>query len=470
MHELLKKPIIQLRDHLVNKDISCLELLNIHIEHIQKWNPLLNAMVFERWEQARKEAVALDTRGVFDTTIHPLLGIPCTIKECFQLEGMPQSSGLYSRRNIRSSSNAPVVQNILDAGAIPMGVSNLSELCMWMESNNSVYGRSNNPYDLRCTTGGSSGGEGALVGCGGSPFGLGSDIGGSIRMPAFFNGVYGHKCSSGLVDNTGQYPDAAEGAQKYLCTGPIARHAQDLPLLLSVMSQKNIESHEIDWSSMKIYSIPDDGRISVDQELKDIQRKLLGWCEQKGAAIEEIRIPELQKSIEIWSGALESGGGPTFEELLWDGTPKSLFLEFVKLGVGRSKHTFPALGLSLLERIAKKLPNQIEHVLELQNILRQKLDQILDDQSIILYPSHGTVAPRHKNSLWVPVRWSYTAIVNVMGLPVTQIPLGTNPDGLPLGLQLIGGKNRDSLTISVAIDIEKDWGGWIPPQFPSSQT
>ena len=197
-------------------------------------------MVCDRLEQAQKEAHLLDEKDVFDFSKSPLLGIPCTIKECFQLEGMPQSSGLHSRRHILSSSNAPVVQNILNAGAVAMGVSNLSELCMWMESNNSVYGRSNNPYDLRCTTGGSSGGEGALVGCGSSPFGLGSDIGGSIRMPAFFNGVYGHKCSSGLIDNTGQYPIAAEGAQKYLCTGPIARSAQDLPLLLSVMSGKKI--------------------------------------------------------------------------------------------------------------------------------------------------------------------------------------------------------------------------------------
>lgn len=465
MHEMLKKSIIQLQDHLRRKEISCLELLNIHIEHIQKWNPHLNAMVEERFLEARKQAQHFDDVEDFETL--PLAGIPCTIKECFALENMPQSSGLYTRRHVRSSTNAPVVQKLLDAGAIPMGVSNLSELCMWMESNNTVYGRSNNPYDLRCTTGGSSGGEGALVGCGGSPFGLGSDIGGSIRMPAFFNGVYGHKCSSMLIENTGQYPIASNEAQRYLCTGPISRRAEDLPLLLSIMSGRNIDKADIDWSKTKVCSIRDDGRISVQKDLRQAQFQLLQWCQSKGAHTEEIEIPELRQSAEIWSGALEAAGGPTFEELLWDGNrKKSLFTECLKLFVRRSKHTFPALALTGLERIAKLLPNQLEHFLELQNILRKKLDEILDSNTLLLYPSHGCVAPRHKKSLYVPIRWSYTAILNVMELPVTQIPLGLNQKGLPLGVQLVGGYGNDSLTIGAAINIEQQYRSWEPPTLP----
>ena len=462
MHEMLKKSIIQLQDHLISKEISCLELLNIHIEHVKKWNPHLNAMVEDRFLEAQRQAKKLDDIGDFET--QPLAGIPCTIKECFALQKMPQSSGLYTRRHIRSTTNAPVVQKILDAGAIPMGVSNLSELCMWMESNNTVYGRSNNPYDLRCTTGGSSGGEGALVGCGGSPFGLGSDIGGSIRMPAFFNGVYGHKCSSMLIENTGQYPIASNEAQRYLCTGPISRTAQDLPLLISVMSGQKIDKADIDWSKMKVYSIRSDGRIPVQEELQETQFQLLQWCQSKGARTEEIQIPELRCSAEIWSGALEAAGGPTFEELLWDEKGnKSLLIEFIKLFVRRSKHTFPALGLTGLERIAKLLPNQLEHFLELQKILRKKLDDILDQDTLLLYPSHGCVAPRHKKSLFVPIRWSYTAILNVMELPVTQIPLGLNQNGLPLGVQLVGGYGNDSLTIGAAISIEKQYRSWQPP-------
>src|SRR5207237_4871758 len=131
---------------------------------------------------------------------------------------------------------APTVGGLRAAGAIPLGVTNLSELCMWMESNNRVYGRTGNAYDPRRTAGGSSGGEGAIVGAAGAPFGLGSDIGGSIRMPAFFNGVFGHKPTGGLVPNSGQFPMAHGPALRYLTTGPIARHAEDLMPLLRILA------------------------------------------------------------------------------------------------------------------------------------------------------------------------------------------------------------------------------------------
>ena len=124
-----------------------------------------------------------------------------------------------------------------------------------------------------------------------------------------------------------------------------------------------------------------------------------------------------------------------------------------------------ALALTGLERIAKLLPNQLEHFLELQNTSK-KLDEILDSNTLLLYPSHGCVAPRHKKSLYVPIRWSYTAILNVMELPVTQIPLGLDQNGLPLGVQLVGGYKNDSLTISAAINIEQQYRSWQPPTLP----
>jgi fatty acid amide hydrolase 2 len=139
-------------------------------------------------------------------SLPPLHGVPCTIKECFALVGHAADVGLPARVGLRPSADAPAVTRLRDAGAIPVGVTNVSELCMWMESFNRVYGRTNNPYDPSRIVGGSSGGEGAIVGSGASLFGLGSDVGGSIRMPAFFNGVFGHKCSAGLIPNSGQYP------------------------------------------------------------------------------------------------------------------------------------------------------------------------------------------------------------------------------------------------------------------------
>jgi len=131
-------------------------------------------------------------------TLPPLLGVPCTIKENFEFEGTPQASGLVARRHIVNERDAVTVARLRAAGAIPLGVSNTSELCMWMESYNEVYGRSNNPYDETRIVGGSSGGEGAIIGSGASPFGLGATSAAPSAMPAFFNGVFGHKCSPGL--------------------------------------------------------------------------------------------------------------------------------------------------------------------------------------------------------------------------------------------------------------------------------
>ena len=133
----------------------------------------------------------------------PLLGVPCTIKESIALRGMPNCAGLLSRREHHATETAPAAARLLAAGAIPLGVTNTSELTMWIESANYVYGRTRNAYDPARVAGGSSGGEGAAIGSGGSPIGLGSDIGGSIRLPAFFNGIFAHKPTPGLVPNTG---------------------------------------------------------------------------------------------------------------------------------------------------------------------------------------------------------------------------------------------------------------------------
>src|SRR5690606_27779016 len=161
---------------------------------------------------------------------------------------------------------------------------NVSELCMWMEGNNRVYGRTNNPYDPRRIVGGSSSGEGAIVGAGGSPFGLGSDIGGSIRMPAFFNGVFGVKVTGGRIPNTGQYPEAHGPSARYCCTGPIARRAEDLALLVSLMQGPDGKCEGArampfgDPSAVRIESldvlvVSDDGRPYVHPELRKAQAR-----------------------------------------------------------------------------------------------------------------------------------------------------------------------------------------------------
>ena len=214
------------------RETSSRDVVEAHIERIEYMQERINAVVVDRFDAARADADAADALVAATADLDelpPFLGVPCTIKESIAMAGMPNCAGLVSRNEYRSTENAPTVQRMIDAGAIPLGVTNTPELCLWIETENRQYGRTNNAYSADRTAGGSSGGEGAVVGSGGSPLGLGADIGGSIRLPAFFNGIFGMKPSPGVVPSTGQFPTThTEIAAQMLTIGPIVRRAEDL--------------------------------------------------------------------------------------------------------------------------------------------------------------------------------------------------------------------------------------------------
>jgi fatty acid amide hydrolase 2 len=196
------------------RELSARQVVDAHIALIEARNPEVNALIATRFDEARAEADAADKllgsrRGRKDPP--PLLGVPCTIKESFGLAGMPQTSGSIARKDVVATQSATAVQRLVDAGAICLGVTNTSELTLWIESENRVWGRTNNAYDPDRTAGGSSGGEGASIGSGFAPIGLGTDFGGSIRLPAFFNGVFGHKPTGCLVPHTAARSCSAAG-------------------------------------------------------------------------------------------------------------------------------------------------------------------------------------------------------------------------------------------------------------------
>ena len=451
-------------------------VVDAHLDEVARVNPELNAVVVSRFEEARREADAADERlareGVAD--LPPLHGVPCTIKECFALTGMPQTSGLPARVGFRPDHDATAVARLRAAGAIPMGVTNVSELCMWMESFNKVYGRTHNPYDLRRIVGGSSGGEGAIVGAGASPFGLGSDVGGSIRMPAFFNGVFGHKCSAGLISNAGQFPTGDGDAGAYLSTGPIARRAEDLPLLVRILAgadpldaqSKDLplgDAHAVDVSSLHVITVPDDGRTPVSRELRARQAAAARHLREIGCRVEERRLPRLKNALEVWSSMLHDAQGTPFSTLLANGEEWRTLPELVRLATGRSPHTLPAVVLAVLEGLTDLMPARTAKMVAEGHALRAELDTLLTDDTVLLYPPYATTAPRHDVPLMWPFLWVYTAVLNVMQLPVTQVPLGLDTKGLPLGLQVVAAHGRDHLTMSVAMELERAFGGWVRP-------
>ncbi|KAG9478075.1 hypothetical protein GDO78_013201 [Eleutherodactylus coqui] len=392
----------------------------------------------------------------------------------FVFAGMPHTSGLFSRRSLRSEHDAAVVSRLKRAGAIPLGVTNCSELCMWYESSNNIYGRSRNPYNLQHIVGGSSGGEGCIIGAGGSVIGVGSDIGGSIRMPAYFNGIYGHKPTIGIVPNEGQFPDAHGCRTELLCTGPMCRYAVDLPLVLKVMAGKNVEKLSLDTEvsvrSLKFFSMENDGGClfvsPVDKELVQAQRRVVQHLEADlGVSVQPINIHHLRYSLQIWSASMSADGtkGQSFTELLANGGSMWPSVELLKWMFGLSKHTLPAIGLALTEKFANLNPKGNAKMIQTAKNLKEEINTLLGDDGILLYPSHPKIAPKHNEPIAMPFNFAYTGIFNVLGLPVTQCPLGLSEAGLPLGIQIISSQHNDHLTLALAQYLEKSLVGWTPP-------
>lgn len=463
-----------------DREVTSREVVAAHIARVRRVNPALNAVVAERFDAALKEADAADEQVRRNgADLPPFLGVPCTIKESFALSGMPNTSGLVARRGVAAERDAVTVARVRAAGAIPLGVTNVSELCMWMESNNRVYGRTRNPYDPGRIVGGSSGGEGAIVGAGGAPFGLGSDIGGSIRMPAFFNGVFGHKPTGGLVPCTGQYPTPAGPALRYITTGPLCRRAEDLMPLLRVLAGPDGEDAgclaarelgdpaAVDLRSLTVLLVPDNGRVRVSPELLAAQRRCAEALAGQGARVVEASFPALRDSLEIWSAMLDESGSPRFADLLFSGRDADAgrrpARELLRWATGRSPHTLPSLALVLLERLPALLPGRAARALSAGRALKEELRERLGDRGVLLYPPYPTTAPRHNRPLFPPFNWVYTAILNVMELPVTQVPLGLGREGLPLGVQVAAGHGNDHVSIAVAMFLERAMGGWVPP-------
>jgi len=301
-------------------EVSSREVVQAHIDRLRAVQPRLNALAAERFEAALAEAEADHTIAAAGEheALPPLLGVPCTIKESIALAGMPNCAGLLSRRDHRAAETAPAARRLLDAGAIPLAVTNVSELTLWIESHNYVYGRSRNAYDPRRAAGGSSGGEGAAVGAGGSPIGLGSDIAGSIRLPAFFNGVFGHKCSAWMVPNTGHFPAAEGEVTRMLSLGPLARRAEDLmPALQIIAGPDGIDPFtravelgdpsEVDLQGLPVVVSEQASLVPVRRELREARERAAAALAAAGARVRRVPLRSMRRALDYYLTAAFRG-------------------------------------------------------------------------------------------------------------------------------------------------------------------
>ena len=474
--ELIRRSALELAAAIRGGEVSAAGVVEVHIERLRQfgWD---NAVVRDRFEQARREAAEAD-RLVREAEpgdeLPALLGVPCTIKESIAVRGMPNAAGLVARADHRAQRTAPAAQRLLDTGAILLGVTNTSELTMWVESENRLYGRTRNPYDPRRTAGGSSGGEGAAVGSGGSAIGLGTDIGGSIRLPAFFNGVFGHKPTPGLVPNSGHFPPGPSGeAVKMLGLGPLARRAEDLmPVLRAISgpdpsdpSTREIElgdPAEVDLSGMRVLVSEQASIVPAKRDLRRCRQRAAEQLEAAGARVESVTMKSMRRVMELYLAALREGAGTTARGLFENaGLETPRVRTFLRRG---GPHTVATRLLLSSEMLVRWVPERrTRKLLAAGEALTREITDAIGD-GVLLHPPFRRPAPRHGATVGRPWATNAASVFNLAGTPVTEVPLGLNRRGLPLGAQVVAAPGRDHVSIAVAMELERRLGGWAPPR------
>lgn len=474
MKELLDASAVDLAARIRAGEVSPVEVVEAHIARIEAVNPLINALVADRFERARAEARAAEERvrrASDPGELPPLLGVPCTVKEFFAVEGLPRTGGLVRRRHWIAERDATVVRRLRTAGAIVLGVTNVPEGGLWLETHNRVYGRTSNPWDLRRTPGGSSGGEAAVIAAGGAPFGVGSDIGGSIRLPAAFCGIFGHKPTGRLVPNTGQFPGAIGPAGAYLVSGPMTRRAADLLPLLRLMAGPDGEdplcearpiepADDLEPRDLTVFVVEESGRTRPGRAMRWALERAATALGHLGARVERLTVPRLRRAVEIWAAMLAEGSETPYTHVLGDGQPISVVRELLRVPFRRSPFTAQALLIAGLGGVVGRLPGAGRRLAAEAEALRDELEGRLGPRGVILHPPHPRPAPRHGEAWRTMFNVGYTCIFNVLELPATQVPVGFDR-GLPIGVQVIGARGRDALTIGVARVLEATCGGWV---------
>jgi fatty acid amide hydrolase 2 len=479
--ELIERSAADLARSIREGALTSREVVAAHVEHARRVNPRIKALAAERFDEALAEADAADARVKQGGELAPLLGVPCTIKESFAVAGMPNAAGLVSRADHRAERDALAVARLRKAGAIPIGVTNTSELTMWIESSNRLYGRTGNAYDPRRTAGGSSGGEGAAVGSGMAPIGLGTDIGGSIRLPAFFNGVFGHKPSPGLVPTSGHFPaPVGGGSARMLAAGPLARRAEDLmPFLRAVAGVDPDDPLSRDGELQDPAGVSLEGLdvvisegatlIPVRGELRGARERAAGALAAAGANIRRERLTGMRRAVEYYLATLRDGAGAELLEISTLETAPKLSRVAFDTVRGRADHSLALAIMFAADRWAGHVPESYRRKsIAAGRALADEVDDVIGD-GVLLHPPFPRVAPRHGATVGRPWVLANAAVFNLLCLPVTQVPLGLGAKGLPLGVQVVGREDRDHVTIAVALELARALGGWVPPYAAAPQ-
>ena len=466
------------------RQISAVELLELHLRRIERHNRSLNAVVVLDEQGARREAEAADVarrRG----EDQPLLGLPITVKDSINVSGMRTTVGMPHWAEAEVDHDAPVVRQLRAAGAVVMGKTNVPPMIWDWQTNNPIYGRTNNPWDPDRTPGGSTGGGAAALAAGLTPLEIGSDIAGSIRIPAAFCGVYGHKPSETALPRTGQFPlpPVPNFGTVMGVLGPLARGATDLALVLQLTAGAE-EGEDAAWrlalplsrhqhlADYRVAALPQPEWLPVDPEIRAALDGLVDDLRHAGAQVREAQ-PEGFGNLADHTS--------TYLSLLWSSAalmaPPEVLQQLSEILGARADEFSAAARRGLTATAAEYFGLRIQ-----REQFRASYRAFFRDWDILLSPITMAPAFRHQPMAWppmvtlpgrtldvagesVPYEWVnvYPSIATLSGQPATVFPIGRTRTGLPIGLQAIGPYLEDHTSIKFAALLEREIGGFHEP-------
>jgi len=461
--DITLKSANELASAIRSKQLSSKAIVEAHLARIAEVNPKLNAVVQLTADTARKEADEADAALARGDIKGPLHGVPMTIKDTLETTGVICTGGTKGRANYVPKADATAVARLRAAGAIFLGKTNVPELAGAVESDNLVYGRTNNPYDLTRTPGGSSGGEAAIISACGSPLGLGTDAGGSIRIPAHFCGLAAIKPTSGRVPRTGQFPQPMGARAPVFHVSLIARHVEDLALALPIISGPDFRDNSIvgmplldpkavTLSGLNLAFFEDDGAATPTKEISAAVRDSAKAFADAGVKVEEKRTPDAEKAAAVYHDMSRGDGGAGTRAFL-----KSIGSDPIS----------PLFEKALTYSVAPAMANTTDALAAFVrwDLFRNSMLRFMENYDAVLSAVAPFPALPHGASFDEQNRkgFGYSQMYNLTGWPTATVRVGTSPEGLPLGVQVAARPWREDVALALVAHLEKTFGGWKMP-------
>ena len=450
-----------------SKNVSPVEIVELHLKRIEALQPKLNAFVHLDTERARQQARVAENSVLRGAQLGPLHGVPLTIKSCIDVAGWPCPAGSLLRKDYVAKQDAPLVSRLKAAGAILLGNTNTPEFLMAYETDNLLMGKTSNPWDLSYSAGGSSGGEAAAIAAGCSAGGVGSDGGGSVRVPAHFCGICGLKPTPGRVPATGHFPPGAGAFSWIGVVGPMARTIADVRALIEVMAGPDPGDALSAPVPLRAYGKGDlhGTRIGIlesealgvatPETRAAVVRAAKLLCEQ-GFTVEPFRLNGLDRALDLWWFFF----GPVIGNLIRQSvtghedqiTP--MLCEYLSSATSGNPITLDLFTKACAER----------------DLLRAEILRQMQDTPVLLSPVSTGPAFRHGEGNYSPGTgyrdtMRFSQWLNLTGFPGASVPVSVSNEGLPIGVQVIGRPFEDELVLAVTEAIEQSRGPWQAPPY-----